>query len=320
MDRNLFEASMIGNVQVLNELLEKDQLILDRVSLIQFSETPLHIAALRGHLDFIKVLLRVKPALAMSLDSVRRTALHVASAGGHVEIVRELLHVMSAEGCSIRDGDGRTALDLAVANEQLEIVKLLIQTNRNVLDHCPPDSEADFQRSQDVKSSKTFSQNVNKGNWLEKNRGILMLATIVVATSSFYSGLHPPTFTDSRDGPLGTAIETAKPDNTIIMVLSLTIFVVLISGIPLRNKFCLWVLNLATLCIMFFVTISYLGQISNMSPDGWVNPTTMFLCFAWMFLCLVFALFHTVFFVTWVIKKLLKARKRIQNSDRIADV
>ncbi|GJR02955.1 RNA-directed DNA polymerase, eukaryota, reverse transcriptase zinc-binding domain protein [Tanacetum coccineum] len=52
-----------------------------------------------------------------------------------------------------------------------------------------------------------MSQN---GNWLEKQRGILILATTMVAVISFYSALHPPggTFTDSRNGPLGNAVQT----------------------------------------------------------------------------------------------------------------
>ncbi|KAJ0806728.1 putative PGG domain-containing protein [Helianthus annuus] len=201
--------------------------------------------------------------------------------------------------------------------------------------------EANFQRSKHVKSLQTDKsdslQNVtsnnnkpkglmsriwnwylnNNGNWLEKQRGILILATIVVATTSFYSGLHPPggTFTNSSDGPLGNTINTESDfENTIIMVLSLLIFVVLLSGIPLRNKFCLWVLNLATLCIMFFLTFSYLVEIANMSPDSWVNEPTVIMCLAWMLLCLLFAFIHTIFFITWVVKKLLNARTRTRNN------
>ncbi|KAJ0806729.1 putative ankyrin repeat-containing domain-containing protein [Helianthus annuus] len=132
MDKILFEASLTGNVQVLNELLAQDELILDRVSLTRVSETPLHIAALRGHNDFAKILLLKKPTLATSLDSSRQTPLHLAAAAGHVEIARELLHVTSAEGCRFRDKDGRTPLYLAAKNEQLEIIKLLIETKPDI--------------------------------------------------------------------------------------------------------------------------------------------------------------------------------------------
>jgi hypothetical protein len=45
-----YEASMNGLVSTLNILIQRDALILNKVSLTSFNETPLHIAALLGHL------------------------------------------------------------------------------------------------------------------------------------------------------------------------------------------------------------------------------------------------------------------------------
>ncbi|KAI3691064.1 hypothetical protein L2E82_49280 [Cichorium intybus] len=132
MNPNLLNSSVTGNVQLLNALLQVDELILDRIPVSCFNETPLHIAALSGHLDFVKILVRKKPSLAMSLDSLRRTALHLASAEGHVEIVRELLNVMSPIGWCSRDQDGRTPLHMAAMNEQLEVIKVLIETKPDI--------------------------------------------------------------------------------------------------------------------------------------------------------------------------------------------
>ncbi|KAJ9546757.1 hypothetical protein OSB04_019300 [Centaurea solstitialis] len=452
MDRNLFEASITGNVQVLNALLQEDNFILDRVPLTCFNETPLAIAAMKGHLDFVRILLSKKPSLAVLLDSQRRTPLHLASAEGYVEIVRELLHVMGPEGCGFRDQDGRTPLHLAAMNERLEVIEVLIEkrldlgreieengesilhvcisynrfeamkllsklwneedlaklidgngntllhvavihkqiqtvkyllqkssiietgsvvnqhglTALDVLDHCPRDlgaleiqsvlMEANILRAKDVKPrSRTFqasieskySKNVtnterkprgcmsrvwnwylnDNGNWLEKQRGILILAAVVVATASFYSALHPPggTFSDSKNGPLGNAVQTEVVmddfskfliQNTIIMVLSMLILMVLLSGIPLRNKFCLWVLNLATLCIMLFMIITYLQEIAWMSPDTYINTPTIIMCAIWILLCLLLAFIHTVFFITWVIKKVWKTSRITRNKNK----
>nr|XP_043611832.1 ankyrin repeat-containing protein ITN1-like [Erigeron canadensis] len=442
MDRNLFEASLTGNVEVLNALLQKDELILDRVSLTSFNETPLHIAALKGHVDFVTILLAKKPRLAMSLDLLRRTPLHLASSEGHIEIVNELLKVMSPDECRSSDQDGKTPLHLAAMNEQLDVIKVLTETspdlgrdlledrstilhsciayNRleslkllsqlwdeeelskltdvngntllhlavihkqiqtvkyllqnsstrtnvnvlnghgltalDVLEQCPRDirgleiqnllAEANFQRAKDFKLSQMSieiksSDNVNileiskpkrwisrlwrwylnnNGNWLEKQRGILILATIIVAITSFYSALHPPggTITNTKDGTLGNAVqaeldmdsfESFVIQNTVIMVISLFILVVLLSGIPLRNKFCLWVLNLAVFCILVFVTFTYVQQIADMSPDGWVNPASIYMCFIWILLCLLFAFIHTIFFLIWSVKEISKARR-----------
>ncbi|KAJ9546589.1 hypothetical protein OSB04_019132 [Centaurea solstitialis] len=442
MDRNLFEASITGNVQVLNALLQEDNFILDRVPLSCFNETPLAIAAMKGHLDFVRILLSKKPSLAVLLDSQRRTPLHLASAEGYVEIVRELLHVMGPEGCGFRDQDGRTPLHLAAMNERLEVIEVLIEkrpdlgremeengesilhvcisynrfealkllsklwneedlaklidgngntllhvavihkqiqtvkyllqkssiietgsvvnqyglTALDVLDHCPRDlgaleiesllMEANILRAKGVKPrSRTFqasveskySKNVtnterksgrdDNGNWLEKQRGILILAAVVVATASFYSALHPPggTFMDSKSGPLGNAVQTEVfmddfskflIQNTIIMVLSMLILMVLLSGIPLWNTFCLWVLNLATLCIMLFMIITYLQEIAWMSPDTYINTPTIIMCAIWILLCLLLAFIHTVFFITWVIKKVWKTSRTTRNKNK----
>jgi ankyrin repeat protein len=99
--------------------------ILDRVSLTSFCETPLHIAALLGHLEFSKVLLNKKPKLAEEVDSRGRIPLHLASAEGCTEIVKVLLQA-NADVCLVHDQDERIALHLVVMRGRIEIMKMLI--------------------------------------------------------------------------------------------------------------------------------------------------------------------------------------------------
>ncbi|KAH7856406.1 hypothetical protein Vadar_000943 [Vaccinium darrowii] len=123
--RRLKKACLSGSVSALVKLIEEDELILDRVSSLTgfFNDTPLHIAALRGHLDFMKALLTWKPKLATELDSLRCSPLHLASAEGHVEIVKELLRV-NTNVCIARDQDGVAMVlwRLAVAIESIVVV------------------------------------------------------------------------------------------------------------------------------------------------------------------------------------------------------
>ncbi|XP_058193009.1 ankyrin repeat-containing protein ITN1-like [Rhododendron vialii] len=126
--RRLYEACLSGSVPALDALIEEDQLILDRVSsLTCFSDdTPLHVAALRGHLDFTKALLAQKPKLATELDSLRCSPLHLASAEGHAEIVRELLRV-NTDVCIAHDQDGRIPLHLAIMKGRVEVILELLR-------------------------------------------------------------------------------------------------------------------------------------------------------------------------------------------------
>ncbi|KAM7503241.1 hypothetical protein LguiB_002145 [Lonicera macranthoides] len=132
MENVLLEASMSGNTDTLETLIQNDRLILDRVLATSFNENPLHIAALRGHLDFVRILLYHKRELANALDDFRRSPLHLASGGGYIEIVHELIKV-NPEVCRFRDQDGKIPLHFAAFQEHEEIMKVLIQAKPGVL-------------------------------------------------------------------------------------------------------------------------------------------------------------------------------------------
>ncbi|XP_042507953.1 ankyrin repeat-containing protein BDA1-like [Macadamia integrifolia] len=133
MIRRLYEASVSGNLSSLIEIIEEDQLILDRVMVTdQFNETPLHIAAMLGHVEFAREILSRKPDLATELDSESSSPLHLASAKGNLEMVKELLKI-NPDVCRLTDQDGRTPLHCAAIKGRIDVMKELIQTRREVI-------------------------------------------------------------------------------------------------------------------------------------------------------------------------------------------
>ncbi|XP_059318610.1 ankyrin repeat-containing protein NPR4-like [Lycium ferocissimum] len=128
IEKRLYEAAAEGDIRTLHELLQQDGLILDRLTLTCFNETPLHIAAMRGHVEFVKLILTRNPLLAAELDFRKSSALHVASIKGYPEIVKLLL-VVNPEMCLARDRDGRNPLHLAAIKGRVEVIKELIQTS-----------------------------------------------------------------------------------------------------------------------------------------------------------------------------------------------
>lgn len=60
LDIRLYEASLAGSAATLLELLCEDELILDRALVASISDTPLHIAAILGYIDFAREILAHK--------------------------------------------------------------------------------------------------------------------------------------------------------------------------------------------------------------------------------------------------------------------
>ncbi|KAJ4846584.1 hypothetical protein Tsubulata_045741 [Turnera subulata] len=124
--RKLYEAAIDGDVTSLLRVLEEDKLILDRYVASCFAETPLHISALLGHVDFTGEILTRKPQFSKELDLHGSTPLHLAAANGHLEVVKTLL-LVNADICLAHDRDGRNPFHIAVIKGHIEILKELVQ-------------------------------------------------------------------------------------------------------------------------------------------------------------------------------------------------
>ncbi|CAN4126129.1 unnamed protein product [Withania somnifera] len=81
---------------------------------------------MRGHVEFVKLILTRNPLLAAKLDFRNSSALHVASNKGYLEIVKELL-VVNPEMGEARDCQGRNPLHLAAIKGRVEVIKELVQ-------------------------------------------------------------------------------------------------------------------------------------------------------------------------------------------------
>ncbi|KAF7138783.1 hypothetical protein RHSIM_Rhsim07G0188200 [Rhododendron simsii] len=128
--RNLHEAAMEGSLPSLPQTLDQTPLILTSSPRRPSSstDTPLHVAALLGHLDFVKSLLTRNPDLAGKLNSDGSTPLHLASAKGYAEIVRELVSVNPDVGF-VLDRDGRSPFHIACIKGRVGVLTELLRVN-----------------------------------------------------------------------------------------------------------------------------------------------------------------------------------------------
>jgi len=152
-------AAEAGNIDILYEVIQIDSSILEIIDSNQFVETPLHIAASRGHLRFAIEVMNLKPSfawklnpqgfspihLAMQNDQKRMvsrfvdinkdlvrvqgreglTPLHFASQIGEVELLAKLLFACPDSIQDVTVG-GETALHIAVKNKNFEALHLLV--------------------------------------------------------------------------------------------------------------------------------------------------------------------------------------------------
>ncbi|KAK1289488.1 hypothetical protein QJS10_CPB18g01107 [Acorus calamus] len=90
----LMQASLTGDVSALSNLLPNDPLF-DQMVNPTITQTPLHVASMRGHTAFASEMLRLKPELSRTRNHDGYCPIHLASMWGHVDIVREMVVVKS---------------------------------------------------------------------------------------------------------------------------------------------------------------------------------------------------------------------------------
>ncbi|KAJ0089690.1 hypothetical protein Patl1_14548 [Pistacia atlantica] len=130
MERRIFEAAEEGNIISLRNLLQEDALILDRITVSCYGETPLHIASMLGHAEFVQEILGRKPELAGELDSRKSSPLHLATSKGYLDIVKKLVSV-NPEMCFACDCDGKNPVHIAVIKGRVSVLKELVEVRPN---------------------------------------------------------------------------------------------------------------------------------------------------------------------------------------------
>ncbi|GAB4837019.1 hypothetical protein Ancab_001934 [Ancistrocladus abbreviatus] len=127
MMRKLHFAAIEGDEVLLNSLLLKDSLILDKYQLSQvnYGISPLHIAAKLGHLNIVKTLVKESPDMCLASDIKGRNPLHLAIIKGQLDVVKDLVLAIPQVVRECTDS-GDTVLQLCVKYNQLEVLKYLV--------------------------------------------------------------------------------------------------------------------------------------------------------------------------------------------------
>ncbi|KAL3738978.1 hypothetical protein ACJRO7_020380, partial [Eucalyptus globulus] len=123
-------AARRGNIQELNDLISSNELIFEEIALEGDGDTPLHVACVGGHLEF----------LAEKVNPRGFSPLHIAAAQGNVKIAEELLKV-GKHLCFVKGREGRIPLHCAIINGELDVMKLLLSESPESIEETTAQGE-----------------------------------------------------------------------------------------------------------------------------------------------------------------------------------
>ncbi|XP_059639407.1 ankyrin repeat-containing protein BDA1-like [Cornus florida] len=123
----LHVAAMVGHVHFVEEILARNPDLDGELN--SQGSSPFHLASANGHVEIVKTLLSVNPGMCLARDRDGRNPLHLAAIKGRVGVLKELVHARpNAARATLPDQQGATILHACVQHNQLEALKLLLET------------------------------------------------------------------------------------------------------------------------------------------------------------------------------------------------
>ncbi|XP_010278732.1 PREDICTED: ankyrin repeat-containing protein ITN1-like [Nelumbo nucifera] len=184
--------------------------------------------------------------------------------------------------------------------------------------------------------SKLRKKPRNHEDWVEKKRGTLMVVASLIATMAFQAGVNPPggVWQDSSDNstnaitPPHTAGTSVMADmypdtfhrfvncNTLGLIASLSIILLLVSGLPMRHRIFVWILMVAMWIAITAMTLTYLMSLDGLASES--DYETMFkklviVVVVWLCVMVLLLLIHTIRLLKRGLKKLVKLLRRKRN-------
>ena len=166
-----------------------------------------------------------------------------------------------------------------------------------------------------------------KGDWVQEVQGTMMLVATVIATVTFQAGVNPaggvwqedtPDSATLKNGTIhraGSAIMAYRLPvqhlvysmaNVVSFMASVSVILLIISRVPLKNRVCSWVLVLAMCAAVVFLALAFLqGFIMVNLVSNFAIGYGYYLAVYFLFgLVGLVGLFHVIRFLVWVVNGL----------------
>lgn len=177
----------------------------------------------------------------------------------------------------------------------------------------------------------------HKGDWIEEMRGNLSVVSIFIATVTFQALVNPPggfiqqgiiegsslnctTIYNNEEYCPGEAVSSYNfvhgflpyvICNTISFISSLSVTLLLVSGIPMKNKVLIWLLSIGMCIALTTLALAYVFAFLLLTPIHLLSNNNVLITLgmsflAWVGLLVLIMLSITLRLIIWMVKKCLK--------------
>ncbi|GMJ07601.1 hypothetical protein HRI_004429300 [Hibiscus trionum] len=332
-------AAMKGQVQVLKELVRvRPQAARIAVAL---GGTIMHLCVKYGQFEALRLLVEVMNdhEIVNAKDDYGMSILHLAVAYKQIEIIKFLLSGTGVEVNGL-NANGLTALDVLAQSrrglkdfEMAESLRGAGALKAAEISYPGPrivrlstETAPLLARDGHQWVEKTFK----KEDWLTRKRDSLMVVASLMATMSFQTGLTPPGGlwqdgliqapqgnNNNTDGSYeaGTSITAYRNQsyygqylaaNTISFIASMSIILLLITGLPFKRRFFMWILTVIMWVAISAMAYTYRISLLVFTPKSQELKVTEILNYAlvvWLLVMAALLLAHTIRLTVNIFKK-----------------
>ncbi|XP_030456844.2 ankyrin repeat-containing protein ITN1-like [Syzygium oleosum] len=343
-------AAVKGRIDVLKELIRESPDAAHQK--MGHGETILHLCVKHNNLEALKLLVESfgDPEFVNLKNDNGDTILHQAAADKQTETMSFLTSFTTVEANS-PNADGLTAYDLLAQSgkpgRNMDNINNFCEagaTTATAILRAPSRSEiesmmmgasppnANDQNIASPMQRKSLEKNLNKQyDWLERKKGALMVVASLTATMAFQVGVNPPGgfWQETTRGDNSKYSHTAgfsimadnypgryllfSVVNTISFLASLSIILLLVSGLPLRRRFFMWILMVIMWIAITSIALTYGLSMTLFTPSHEKNSIykiTGVGILLWFGLMVLLLVGHTIRLIWKTIRKLRKSVRR----------
>lgn len=347
----LHVAAIKGRAAVLAEMVrvkpESTRVRTDR------GESGLHLCVKWNRAEAVKVLGEEMSRDGEFLnwkDSEGNTALHIAITKKNVQII-EYLVALNGLQVNALNKSGLTALDVLTQSPRglgdMEIEYALRKAGASsakdlhlITDDRAP--ELNKRVLSQVSSAKKAVGKQKSADWMGRRRSALMVVASLIATVAFQAGLTPPggvwqdDYAVDEDGnpvkdphSVGQSVLAYKHPkeygifmicNTVAFLSSLSIILILVSGLPMTRRRWMWVQMVIMWIAITGLEATYFITLTRMSPGGvesMLREVTQKSVLAWMTVMAIVFIGNIVRLNLWILRKYgwIKEKRRRGGDD-----